>query len=266
MKKQMICPVSGGPMRPVFEETILRKYRVQYYYCSDCGFLGTEHPYWLADAYSEAISEADIGLVQRNIANSIIAKILLKKCLGKTSGQYLDVAGGYGLLTRLLRDKGVDCYTTDKYCKNIFAKGFEPTTDFRADALFAFEVLEHVDSPLTFIREMFDTYKCKTLIFSTKTYSKSIPDPDWWYYAFDTGQHISFYQERTLSTLAVKLGCKYYKISPDLHMITDVKIRKTAVMLCSNKLYIKALTVLGVLRRSRSAPLSRVGKDSSQGL
>ncbi|MDM9385349.1 methyltransferase domain-containing protein [Chlorogloeopsis sp. ULAP01] len=82
-------------------------------------------------------------------------------------GKFLDVSGGYGLLTRLMRDIGFDCYTTDKYCQNLFAKAFEPTDKFEADALFAFEVLEHIENPLKFLSKIFMKSGCKTLIFST---------------------------------------------------------------------------------------------------
>ena len=38
---------------------------------------------------------------------------------------YLDVDGGYGMLTRLMRDYGFHFYWTDPYCQNILARGFE---------------------------------------------------------------------------------------------------------------------------------------------
>ena len=234
MINQIKCPISGKPMKPVFSETILRKYEVTFYYCEESGLLKSESPYWLNEAYQEAISDLDTGLVQRNISNSNISELIII-CLGIGEGKILDMAGGYGLLTRLMRDKGFDCYSIDKYCQNIFAKSFEPGKIFKADALLAFEVLEHLEDPLEFLNTAFTKYSCNTLIFSTLTFSNEIPSKDWWYYAFEGGQHITFYQPRTLSLLAEYLNCKYYMVNPNLHLFTDIGLSKSKRIILFNK-------------------------------
>lgn len=214
------CPVCRATQSLSFSHRVLGKHEAAYFYCSDCGFLNTEPPHWLDEAYEEAIIEKDTGLVARNLANAKFLAWALP-ILGKGSGKLLDVAGGYGLLARLLRDRGFECFTTDKYCHNLFAKGFEPSEDFAADALFAFEVMEHIPEPLEFLEEVFNKFRCKTFIFSTQTFSDTPPPPDWWYYVFDCGQHISFYQPRTLKYMASKLGCRHYLLEPGLHLFTN---------------------------------------------
>lgn len=216
----MECPISAESMAPAFTATVLGKYEVAYYRCPGCGLLKTEPPHWLEEAYQDAIADADTGILARNNTNADLAELVFET-LHLADGRFLDVAGGYGLLTRLLRDKGFDCYSTDKYCQNIFAKRFEPPADFSASALLAFEVLEHVEDPLAFISEAFGKYGSRTLVFSTLTFSGPVPPKSWWYYLFNTGQHISFYEPRTLAALAERLGCRHYMISTDLHLITD---------------------------------------------
>ena len=254
---QIECPISGKLMEPVFSEIILKKYTVTYYYCKESGLLKTETPYWLDEAYQNAINDTDTGLVARNISNSNMLEVVLG-CLGIENGKLLDVAGGYGLLTRLMRDKGFDCYTTDKYCKNLFAKTFEPGAHFKADALFAFEVLEHTEDPLQFLLEVFRTYNCKTIIFSTLTFGNQIPSNDWWYYAFEGGQHITFYQARTLSLLADCLGCKYYMLNPGLHIITNKNIRRVSKVIFSNN---KLRRLYSFYVRSKRKKLSKTWDD-----
>ncbi|MBK9579666.1 MAG: class I SAM-dependent methyltransferase [Fibrobacterota bacterium] len=214
------CPICSATQIRSFSHQVLGKHEVAYFYCSNCGLLNTEQPYWLDEAYEEAIIEKDTGLVARNLANAKTLAWALP-ILGKGSGKLLDVAGGYGLLARLLRDRGFDCFTTDKFCKNLFAKEFEPREDFTADALFAFEVLEHIPDPLLFVSDLFTKFDCKTFIFSTQTFSETPPPPDWWYYVFECGQHISFYQPRTLKLMASKLGCRHYLLEPGLHLFTN---------------------------------------------
>jgi Methyltransferase domain len=250
------CPILGKPMQPVFSETVLGKYLATYYYCEDSGILKTETPYWLNEAYQDAIADTDTGIAMRNIAVSSFLERILYHLFSQQS-QFLDVSGGYGLLTRLLRDKGFDCYTTDKYCKNLFAQAFEPAPGFKADALFAFEVLEHLEDPLQFLKEIFAKYDCKTLIFSTLTFSQ-IPPKDWYYYSFETGQHITFYQPRTLALLAEAFGCHYYMISADMHMITDINLSSVDQLLLFNP-YLRKLYTLYV--RWKRKGLSRNWDD-----
>ena len=249
MSEKPKCPLSGQEMEHVFSAKVLRKYEVNYYYCKESGLLKTETPYWLDESYTEAINDTDTGLVNRNISNSNMLEIILER-LSISKGKLLDVAGGYGLLTRLLRDKGFDCYTTDKYCQNLFAKTFEPAEHFQADALFAFEVLEHVAEPLQFMSELFSRYGCRTIIFSTLTFSGPIPPKKWWYYSFEGGQHITFYQPRTLSILAVKLDCKYYKLNSGLHMITNHELSPLSRLVFSNKYFNKLYSSFVQRRRS----------------
>ena len=57
----MQCKVCGKPTAPLFKKLVLRKYDVQYHQCPSCGFIQTEEPYWLEEAYSSAISDLDLG-------------------------------------------------------------------------------------------------------------------------------------------------------------------------------------------------------------
>lgn len=258
MKKSEKCPISGKLMIPVFKEMILSKYLVTYYYCEESGILKTEQPYWLDEAYSSAIAETDTGLVQRNITNSQWLEIIIQ-LLFKGKGKFLDVSGGYGLLARLMRDKGFNFYTTDKYCTNLFASNFEPEIGFNADALCAFEVFEHIEDIKTFVMELFEKYKCKTLLFSTQTFSDNqIPSHTWWYYSFETGQHITFYQKRTLALLAETLGLSYYMISSNLHIMTDIKLSNTSKLILYNHYFQRFYSFY--LRRKRKG-LSKTWKD-----
>jgi len=217
-----------------FEATILGRLKVQYYSCAVCGLLQTEAPYWLEEAYQTPIALGDTGLMARNIDNSRFLTTFLAQTYPNTA-KFLDLAGGYGILTRLLRDRGFECFTTDPYCPNLFASAFELPTGFKADALFAFEVLEHIHHPYEFIEQQFTKFDCRTLVFSTLTFPAAPPPRDWWYYAFDTGQHITFYQRRSLELLAERLRCHYHQVNPGLHVISDAAFSRAGRLVLKNK-------------------------------
>lgn len=228
------CSISGNSMEAVFSAELLNKYNVQYYVCKECGLLQTEQPYWLDEAYTQVIAATDTGILRRNF-NHLLRSLPLLDVLAEKNSRLLDVGGGYGILTRMLRDVGYDCYSYDKYCQNLFADGFEPEDNFSARVLFAFEVFEHIEDPMMFIQNNFSKYSCKTMILSTQVYEDTIPDRNWWYYSLETGQHITFYQSRTLKLLAEKNDCFYLSLGNGFHLITNEKVSKMNKIIFSNR-------------------------------
>lgn len=239
------CGICGDSMSRVFSATLLRRYQVSYFQCASCGFLQTERPYWLEEAYGAAISVADTGLVQRNFSISAKLAVLIYLCLDPR-GSYVDVAGGYGMLTRLMRDIGYDFYWDDKYCENLLARGFEAENrDLDVTAVTAFEVLEHLSDPLDFLSATMRRFKTGNVVLSTATYSGAAPPgSSWWYYAFETGQHIAFYRKDTLRTLARRLGLSLSSAG-GLHVFSSAPLRNRAVAaaLCGRAAFPLALYV-----------------------
>ena len=120
----MNCKVCLKESTYIFEAEILHNYKVKYYHCSHCGFLQTEEPYWLTEAYHSPITISDTGIINRNLALSKITAVIIYFYFNKDK-TCLDFAAGYGLLVRMLRDIGLDFTWQDVHTTNIFAKGFE---------------------------------------------------------------------------------------------------------------------------------------------
>lgn len=230
----MICKICSSKTQEVFKSKILNKYDVKYYKCSNCEYLFTEEPFWLDEAYSRPINLSDTGLIDRNIYFSKILSVLIYFYFDK-SKSFLDYAGGYGVFTRLMRDVGFNFYWHDPYTQNLFANGFEidKNDSSKFELLTAFEVFEHLANPKEELKKMLQI--SDTIIFSTELAPSEIPDPkDWWYYGFNHGQHISFYTERTLYTLAHQQDMNYYNIN-GIHIITKRKLNAKLLVL-TNKL------------------------------
>lgn len=235
MKK--ICPICSNLGSFKFEAQVLGKYQARYYLCVACEYLWIDNPEWLDEAYSSAIADSDTGLVMRNLEISRKLSSLLFAQFGERGpGIYLDAAGGYGLLTRLMRDGGFNFYWQDKYCKNALARGFEYSKEMgECEAVTAFEVLEHLLDPLTFINNALRETGATTFIFSTELYAGSPPDVnEWWYYSLKTGQHIGFFSRKTLINLADQLGMTYFG-SNGIHIFTTRRCSDLYIRILSNK-------------------------------
>lgn len=229
-------------MTEAFKTLVLGKHEATYNYCEKCGFLCAENPRWLEEAYSSPIASTDTGLVARNmtIANKL-AIVLYFLTNEKGTGRYCDVAGGYGMLTRIMRDYGFDFYWSDKYCQNLLALGFDYVPEMGAcSAVTAFEVLEHIEDPVSFVEESLKYGKTDTFIFTTNLYEGDPPNPDkWWYYSFETGQHISFFQKRTLGVIASRLGLNLSS-NGWLHIISKNNINEVLLTAYTGRLSILA--------------------------
>jgi hypothetical protein len=248
-----ICPISHVSMQPLFRHEVLSKYEVDYFFCPHCGLIQTEEPYWLTEAYESAISALDTGILHRNIRIRRYLEPLIE-LLGLGRGRFADVGGGYGTLTRLMRDIGYDFSTHDPYCENIFAKNFEVQPQATYDALLAFEVIEHLSDPVGFIRESFSKHSTRTIFLSTNTY-QAIPEKNWWYYSFESGQHVSFYQKKTLSVLADKNGCRLYSLNDSIHVITDKKIGPIRLLLMRSRFFFWAYDLITRTRRLKKTKM-----------
>ncbi|MCL2050588.1 MAG: class I SAM-dependent methyltransferase [Lachnospiraceae bacterium] len=208
----------------IFSSLVLNKYEVAYYQCLKCGLVFTGPPFWIKEAYDDAISRYDTGIMRRNHSMSVETNYILNKLAEfkfiKSDGSFLDFAGGYGIFTRMMRDLGWDFYWHDKYSQNLLARGFEHSSQ-DIFVLTAFEVFEHFDDPITELKKMLSY--CPNILFSTLIYDNDFEakGKDWWYYTFESGQHISFYSKRTLKYLADIFKLHYYYINDGLHLFSE---------------------------------------------
>jgi hypothetical protein len=196
----MQCRICGKVSEAFASTLVLSKHQVSYFRCRACGFIQTETPYWLEEAYSEAISTLDVGVMWRNLHNARVTSSVIS-LLYPNGSCFLDYAAGYGTMVRLMRDRGFDFFWSDRYAKNLYARGFEHVPGRRYDLLTAYEVLEHLPEPLDDIARMLDL--ADNVLVTTEVVPDPAPLPaNWWYYAVKGGQHISFYSAESLQQIA----------------------------------------------------------------
>ena len=75
------CHVFKMTVEAIFPTVLLQKHPTQYFHCLDCGYVQTEEPYWLPEAYESSIKDADSGIIMhnlwlRNVATALIYFLL----------------------------------------------------------------------------------------------------------------------------------------------------------------------------------------------
>lgn len=214
------CKICSSESEFYLSTKVLSNYNVDYYKCLSCQFIQTEQPYWIEEAYSNAITKLDIGLVTRNEFLTPIVQAVISKWFDPNR-QFIDYGGGYGMLVRMMRDRGFDYYRQDIYCENLFAKSYDVVDlpPFRAELVTAFEVFEHLLDPLQEIEKMLGLGE--SILFSTNVQPSDNVNPEsWWYFTPETGQHISLYSRKSLQFIANRFNLNYVWNDYDIHLFT----------------------------------------------
>lgn len=247
----MRCRICGGGTSHHFLATVLRTYSAEFRYCRDCDHVFAAEPHWLQEAYSDAIVRTDTDIAARNVFTALrIAAVLFVMLEERGDGVYADIAGGYGLLTRLMRDLGFQYYWRDPYAQNLFARGFEySATRGRCRAVSAIEVLEHTVNPLEFLRDSLSTCDTDTIIFTTQVFDDKRPPPAdrWDYYSFQTGQHISFFSRAGIQRLGARIGLSYYALGR-LHLLTSRPVRPLRLQIAASRVLALPLALVAARR------------------
>lgn len=213
------CKICLTESKPFDKALLMNNYEVKYFHCPHCGFVQTEEPYWLKEAYSYAITDSDIGLISRNIHLASVVNTILM--ILDSQSKLLDYGGGYGMFVRMMRDKGWNFEWYDEYCENLFAKGHEMKS-MHYDIVTSFEMLEHLPNPLETFDKIFSI--ADTLICTTELIPHKPPlIKDWWYYATETGQHISFYTYKSMKLIAEKYN-KHFFSGFGLHIFSNEQL------------------------------------------
>ncbi|MEL6608561.1 MAG: class I SAM-dependent methyltransferase [Pseudomonadota bacterium] len=213
-------PFTGTPGRLLFEHDVLGRHRARYFMDDTCKGIWVESPHWLEEAYSDAIALTDTGMLARNaICAKIVGNTLAEADLWQTP--VIDAGGGHGIFVRMMRDMGFDFWWSDKFAANIAARGFEARDDATYPVATAFEVLEHLPSPPEFLSDLVARHGTETILFSATLFDPdNVPGADWWYWAFETGQHIAFFSRQTLDWMAGEIGMTCLHLHKDIYAFT----------------------------------------------
>ncbi len=243
-----VCRLCGSQSNLAMTGLIMRKHMIRYFDCPNCGYVQTESPFWLDEAYKVPINSSDTGLLTRNYQNSLLVYFFLLLIFGRQFKKisHVDYAGGYGVLVGLLRELKIKSYWHDKYCVNLFAAEFKwNNIEKQADVLSAFEVFEHFENPDSEFKALI---ACSSnIIFTTQIIKNEISDTgSWWYYGVEHGQHIGFYRKKTLKYLSAKYNMKLLTDGVSIHILTK---RRVSSFLFKVACIFSKTSILNILKR-----------------
>lgn len=248
MNSSIPCRLCGAESIEQFFATVLVRHTVRFYQCLRCELLESEDPWWLEEAYASPLAVLDTGIMKRNLVVARTLKPLLFFLCGNQQF-FVDFAGGYGILTRLMRDAGFDFFWSDPHAQNLCARGFEYVADKGSPAaVTACECFEHFINPRESLQQLLSL--SKTIFLTTDLLPDPLPAPDQWgYYTFRTGQHIAFYRLKTLNYIADKYGLQVYS-SGSIHLLTDrTLIPVVAAILLGERRFKWVQSLLGVIAK-----------------
>jgi hypothetical protein len=244
----MRCKICESETSDFGKATLMGRHVACYQSCQNCGFIFASNPYWLDEAYSTAITCTDIGTVSRTESCSLTTKAVID-CFYHSAKSFLDYGAGYGMFARRMRDLGYNFSAYDTHCRNLFSEEFAlDTLDGKHfDLTTAFEVLEHLEHPMEVMGKIFD--HTDNLLTTTEIVPNPVPElSDWWYFAPEHGQHISFYTDKTLRIIAAKWQRFLYS-SNSLHLFS---IKPISEFLFRHATRPRTAQWLGLWRRRKS--------------
>jgi hypothetical protein len=196
------CRLCDGLLTNKFSKKLLKKYSVNFYECEECKSLQTEKPYWLEEAYADWLTNFDTGVYGRVSKTFLVSFTICKLFKLKN---VLDYGGGDGLFCRIMRDYYLNCFSYDKFSKNIYSKEFLNRNFTTPDLLTSYEAAEHFSQPMEEFKKIF-ALKPKIFLMTTAIYKNQ--GQNWDYLEADTGQHIFFYSKKSLEFIAKKFNYK----------------------------------------------------------
>jgi hypothetical protein len=234
------CRACQGSLSRAFDAVVLGDVPVTYHRCDRCGSLMLLDPYWLPRSYATVFNpDPDHGRMRRTLFVHRFLRRLRASGVLPRSYSSLDYGSGFGILVRLLRDRGADAWGYDRYATPIFAEPFcqRELPDREFDLVTSIEVIEHTENPvevLTLPRERLKDDG--VLVVSTEFVDGQSDLAAWHYLALEHGQHVTMFSRVGLRAAAHASGLEWvrsfvFNRVPFLHVFVRTGHRPGALKL-----------------------------------
>mgnify|MGYP003338973942 CR=1 FL=1 len=251
------CPVCADESGVVLRYVVRDQFPAQLRQCHGCGFAWVMDPAWLESSFGAEQHNLDLGAVDRCSVVLDFVEVLVRREKIST-GTFVDWGGGYGLMTRMARDRGLDFRNLDPYVKELFAGPAQLKTMVSADLVVASEVFLHLLDPVASLAELIASGR-RVLV--TAVVLNGVPDKDWWYLMPSTGQHVAFFTLGSLREMARRTGSTLVTDGRFFHVFSREKMRfsSRAVVRWRSLAY-----SLAMLNHLRFVALRALGRNPSR--
>lgn len=243
------CPACDTAMAVFDTALVMGRYEATYHRCPCCGLVALRETPWLEEAYASPIHDTDVGLLRRARRYSTIASAVIA-FEGLRGGRFLDWAGGYGVLTQVMRDRGHDFWHHDAYARPVFARDFQDSGEGRLAMVTAFEVMEHLAEPRDELAKVAE--RTDLLLFTTELLPDEPPHVgQWWYYLPEVGQHITLHTPSSLQHVGEALGYRLTTNRRNWHLFHRGDLDPRTRLLLSASLNRRARAVRDAVHHAR---------------
>jgi hypothetical protein len=228
-KPEFKCAICGGTSEAILKYPVRKENQAILARCQECNFCFVVSPFWLAGSFSETLQLLDIGTVDRCSLVLDFVQTVARVSRWRVNSRFIDWGGGYGLMTRMARDRGINMANFDPYVQPLFSAPADLDKLCPAEVIVASEVFLHIEKPLEVLSQLLSF---SPVVIITAVVPPDRVSPDWWYLMPDTGQHVSFYPVSTLKKLAEMTGTKLMSDGRFFHVFsrTELPFRTRAVV------------------------------------
>lgn len=222
------CTICGSDTTLIFVVEIQNRLKANLHRCVNCGFAFYPDQDWIRGSFSEELNSLDVGSVDRVLlASDFLTEFIFSEKLA--SNKFLDYGGGYGLQTRILRDRGFNWENFDPYTAPLFSRDFVGNLQTEYSLISLIEVSLHFENPIEEFQKLIN--RCDYLVFTSVVPEKEF-GPDWWYITGESGQHVAFYSIKALRQIATHLNVEFTSDGKFFHVFHKKKLRlRTKILL-----------------------------------
>jgi hypothetical protein len=228
-KHEFKCAICGESCEEILRYIVRNEHEAILARCQKCEFCFVVVPTWLGGSFSETLQSLDIGTVDRCALVLDFVQTVARVSSWHIDNRFIDWGGGYGLMTRMPRDRGMNMANFDPYVQPLFSAPANLEKLCPAEVIVASEVFLHVENPLDALAQLLSF---SPVVIITAVVPPDHISPDWWYLMPDTGQHVSFYPVSTLKKLAEMTEAKLLTDGRFFHIFSreELPFRTRAVV------------------------------------
>ena len=255
-KPEFKCAICGGASEGILSYLVRKENQAILARCQECNFCFVINPNWLTGSFTETLQQLDIGTVDRCSLVLDFVQTVARVSSWPARSRFIDWGGGYGLMTRMARDRGINMANLDPYVQPLFSAPANLDKLCPAEVIVASEVFLHIEKPLEVLAQLLSF---SPVVIITAVVPPDRISPDWWYLMPDTGQHVSFYPVSTLKKMAEMTGTKLMSDGRFFHVFsrTELPFRTRAVVRSRFLTFAISYVLDGLLLVSRSLNRSK---------